>query len=85
MDIEIYDKILESLPHHPEDVKPGALWHGFWVSGNEEIMCPTQEVANLIADFFEDCGFDIMHTHHYNDAEADGLNLGWWAVYVDGQ
>jgi hypothetical protein len=80
---EIYDKILESLPHHPED-KTGAPWHGFWVNGNDEIMCRTKEAANLIADFFEDCGFDIMHTYYYHD-EADGLNREWWAVYIDGQ
>lgn len=85
MNPEIYDKILESLPHHPEDKRPGTNWHGFWVSGSEEIMCPSQEVANVIADFFEDCGFDVMHTFYYNDEERDGLNLGWWAVYVDGQ
>ena len=47
-------------------------------------MCPTEEAANLIADFFEDCDLGIMHTYLYND-EADGLNRGWWAVYVDGQ
>lgn len=83
MNPEIYDMILESLPHHPED-KIGAPWHGFWVNGSEEIMCPTEEAANLIADFFEDCDLGIMHTYLYND-EADGLNRGWWAVYVDGQ
>lgn len=84
MNPETYNKILESLPNHPEN-RLGNNWHGFWVNGSEEIMCPTQEAANLIADFFEDCGFDVMHTHHYEDGETDGSSLGWWAVYVDGQ
>ncbi len=84
-EIEMYDDILESLPHHPEDKAPGAEWHGFWVNGNDEIMCRDQETANVLADFFEDCGVGLMHTFHYDDEESDGLNLGWWAVYVDGQ
>lgn len=84
MNPETYDKILESLPHHPDD-KLSGNWHGFWVSGSDEIMCPSEEAANVLADFFEDCGFDVMHTFHYDDEERDGLNLGWWAVYVDGQ
>lgn len=83
---EIYCNILESLPHHPHD-KPDDNWHGFWANGDNEIMCPTEEAANLIADFFEDCGFDIMHTHHYTTLEelVNEDYLGWWSVYIDGQ
>lgn len=84
MNPETYDEVIKSLPHHPDD-KPGGNWHGFWVSGSDEIMCPSEEAANVLADFFEDCGFDVMHTFHYDDEERDGLNLGWWAVYIDGQ
>lgn len=81
---DTYDKILEALPHHPSD-RPRDNWHGFWVNGRDEIMCESEEVANVIAYFFEDCGFDVMNTSYYNDAENDGQNYGWWAVYVDGQ
>jgi len=85
MDSETYENILQSLPHDP--YSPCGSWHGFWVNGNDEIMCPTEEAANLLADFFEDCGVDIMHTHHYTESE-EFVNedcLGWWSVYVDGQ
>ena len=84
MNPEIYEKILEALPHHPND-KTGAQWHGYWVDGAEEIMCSSEYEANVLADFFEDCGLGLMHTFHYDDEERDGINLGWWAVYVDGQ
>ena len=76
----IYDQVTSQLPHHPSESR-----HGFWVSGAEEIMCKNRETAGILADFFEDAGLDIMHTFYYDDPERDGLNYGWWAVYVDGQ
>ena len=79
-ELMIYDAVVSCLPRHPNESR-----HGFWVSGAEEIMCRTEEQANLLADLFEDAGVDIMHTYHYDDPEQDGLNYGWWAVYVDGQ
>ena len=79
-ELMIYDEVISQLPHHPSESR-----HGFWVSGSEEIMCKDRQTAEIIADFFEDAGLDIMHTFHYDDEERDGLNYGWWAVYVDGQ
>lgn len=74
----IYDLIVKKLPRHPEDSR-----HRLWVNENDEIMCKTVGDANVIANLFEELGYDIMHTCYYDDA-ADGLCFGWYAVYVDG-
>lgn len=78
-EFEIYDLITQKLPHHPSESK-----HGIWVSGSEEIMVDSEDKANMIADILEDLDYDIAHTYHYNDIETDGLNYGWWSVYIDG-
>lgn len=81
---EIYSKLIMTLPHEPKD----GDWHGYWYNEtDDEIMCPEGEAANVLADFFEDCGIDIMHTHFYNEQE-NAVNdncYGFWSVYVDGQ
>lgn len=76
----IYDLIISMLPIHPEESR-----HRMWVNeGTGEIMCATLDEANTLANFFEELGYDIMHTFCYDDEETDGLNYGWCAVYVDG-
>lgn len=89
MGTEVYDGILVALPRDPDAFgppnTPEESWHGFWVNGDDEIMCATEESANVLADFFEDCGVGLMHTRYCDDAEYDDKNYGWWSVYVDGQ
>lgn len=45
----------------------------YWTDGND-IICKTQEQANVIADLFEDMGADAMLTAEENDG---------WHVYFD--
>ena len=76
----IYDLIIGMLPTDPTESK-----YSFWVNeGTGEIMCRTLDEANNLANFFEELGYDIMHTFRYDDEEMDGINYGWCAVYVDG-
>lgn len=79
IDGKTYERILGFMPRHPSEAI-----HQIWASENGEIMVRDERTANAIADFFEACGFDVMHTFHYDDEETDGLNLHWWAVYPDG-
>lgn len=44
----------------------------YWTDGND-IICKTQEQANVIADLFEDMGADVMLTAEENDG---------WHVYA---
>ena len=82
-----FDEILKTLPGTPTPW-PNSGWHGFWVNRMEqEIMCPNEESANVLADFLEDCGFDAVNTHFYDDEVEEFTNLdcsGWWSVYLDG-
>jgi hypothetical protein len=88
---EIFEAVLQSLPHTPngKDQVPGSNWHGFWANHlDDEIMCPDEASADTLADFFEDCGFDIMHTHFYDDNHQSFVVnedcFGYWSVYPDG-
>lgn len=45
----------------------------YWIDEND-IICKTQEQANVIADLFEDMGADVMLTAEENDG---------WHVYFD--
>ncbi len=74
----VFDEVVRKLPRFPEESRKG-----FWVNGSDEIMCKSKETATLVADFFEEMGYDIMHIYLY-DNESDPY-YGWWAVYVDGQ
>ena len=63
--------------------------HGYRVSMNgEEIICPSGESAETIANLLEDMGFDVVHTNYY-DPEEDARNgeadedTGYWSVYPD--
>lgn len=81
---EIYNLILENLPDEPMH---DDSWHGFWANKyDNEIMCGTEEQANIVADFLEDMGFDCVHTHWYDPKEENGVEdcIGWWSVYLDG-
>ena len=82
---EIYQCIIDSLPHHPLTRGAAENWHGFWVNGDDEIMCQSKEYANAVADFFEDAGVGIMHTYEYTEDGEFFEYAGWWCVYVDGQ
>ena len=86
---EAYQSILESLPQYPQPAYSTADWNGFWVNtADDEIMCPNEDAADFLADFFEDCGMGIMHTYHYDEDDEGLVNedcRGWWSVHVDGQ
>ena len=77
MDGMLYDEILRCLPKRPYNER------GCWVNCDGWIMCPSPETANVIADFFEAAGMDIMCTSYCDDSDM-GLSYGWYAVYVDG-
>ena len=61
--------------------------HDYWTDGTE-ILCKNEDSANALADFFEDMGFDIVHTSYY-DPEEDQRSgevddhTGYWSVYPD--
>ena len=84
MDIkDLYSKVLDLLPDSPSN---SSDWHGFWSNKHDqEIMCESDTQADALADFFEDLGFDVMHTHHYNYGEClvNEDCYGWWSVYPD--
>lgn len=73
---EIFDKIMENLPSHPSEANKG-----YWTNG-EVVFCSSEEIANMLCDFFESIGIDIMHWHYY-DSEDDGLYRGWYEIYPD--
>lgn len=73
---EIFDKIMENLPSHPFEAEKD-----YWTNG-EVIFCNSEEIANILCDFFESIGIDIMHWHFY-DSKDDGLYYGWYEVYPD--
>ncbi len=76
--IRIYDKIIKKLPKRPDSSR-----HEIWVNSDDEIMCVDEKTANVIADFLEEMGYDVIHTR-LREREDDGEACGWWAVYVDG-
>lgn len=61
--------------------------HGFHIVGNE-LLCKTEEQAEVIADFFEDLGFDYVRTGYYDPVEDAKENCvdectGWYYVDFD--
>lgn len=61
--------------------------HGFYIVGNE-LLCKTKEQAEVIADFFEDLGFDYVRTGYYDPKEDAKENCadeytGWYYVDFD--
>lgn len=88
---DIYNLMLNALPSSPAEgesyIDAGNKWHGFWgdnISG--EIMCEDEEKANILADLFEDLGFDPMHTHLYtgeNEFLYSKDAIGYWSFYPD--
>lgn len=78
MDNNIWTYLLKSLQDN-EDKK-----HGFWTDG-EEILCETEEQADIIADFLEDLGFDCLNTGYYDPEEDKRDNCvdehtGYWYI-----
>ncbi len=78
MNFAEYKDIVNCLPRFPSCSK-----HGFWVNADGEVMCSTKEQADIIADFFEELGYEDIHTHNYDDKDYDGNYYGYWAVYPD--
>ena len=50
----------------------GEIKHGFHIEANE-LLCGTKTQAEVLADFFEDLGFDEVRTGYY-DPEIDKRN-----------
>lgn len=78
----VWEKIVGLLEQNYEKNR-----HGYWTN-HDAIMCPTEEAANILADFLEDVGFDVVSTSYYDtlEDERDGDTnecTGWYAVYPD--
>lgn len=61
--------------------------HGYWTDG-DEILCKTEAVAEHLANFLEDIGFDKVHTGYYDPVEDQRNNevdshTGWYYVNID--
>ncbi|EXG87800.1 hypothetical protein K413DRAFT_4700 [Clostridium sp. ASBs410] len=65
-----YEQILESLPKEP---KPCDDNPGIWTNG-DDIMCETETIANVIADFLESIGVTDVATTGYFDPVDDERN-----------
>lgn len=77
-----WKQLIESL-HNNEDRNK----HGYWTDG-EEILCKTEEQAEVLADFLEDVGFDYVQTGYYDPKEDERNNevndhTGYWYVSID--
>jgi hypothetical protein len=77
-----WEHLIKSLRDNKEHNR-----HGYWTDG-EEILCKTEEQAEVLADFFEDIGFDYVHTGYYDPTEDERNNevndhTGYWYVSVD--
>ena len=60
-----FEDICRSLPSEPIDCN-GRL--SFWAT-DDEILCETEESANIIADFLENMGYDCVTTGYYDPEE----------------
>lgn len=81
MDKHIWSYLIKSLQNNENNK------HGFWTDG-EEILCKTEEQAEVIADFLEDVGFDYVNTGYYDPIEDERNGevdryTGWWYVSID--
>lgn len=69
------------------ELHEGENRHGFWTDG-DDILCPTKEAAESVANFLEDIGFDQLMTGYYDpdedsrNGETDG-HTGYWYIRVD--
>ena len=77
MDDNIWNYLLKSLQDNENNK------HGFWTDG-EEILCRTEEQAEVVADFLEDLGFDCC-TGYYDlvEDEKEGCaddHTGYWYI-----
>lgn len=66
---------------------PSSSRHGIWTDG-QEILCDNEVMAELIADFLEDLGFDYVKTGFYDPEEdhREGCvdsHTGFYYVDVD--
>lgn len=69
--IKLYDLITECLEENCNKEHKC-----FWINQDGEIETKTEFCANIIADFLEDCGIDVVHTS-YNEI------LDIWEIYPD--
>lgn len=61
--------IVSLLPESPEDSK-----RSIWISNkgmDGEILCKSEAVADAIADFLEELGFDEVTTGYYDPEEDE--------------
>lgn len=58
-----FTELLALLPQSPEDSR-----HGFWTNG-DEILCKKEAAAEIVADFLEDLGIDVVTTGLYDPEE----------------
>lgn len=61
----LFEYILKSLPHEPEDAICG-IW-----SDADEILCNTEAKADAIADLLEALGYDCVVTGYYDPIEDE--------------
>lgn len=67
-DYKIWAYLIESLKEN-EIIRGNRK---FWTDGNE-ILCKSEEDANIVADFLNDLGFEDIRTGYY-DPEEDKRN-----------
>lgn len=74
-----YDAILKSIEAADDEA---------YQVGDEEILCRTEEKANVIADFLEvitGYGFATSYYDPKEDAEEEEINdeyTGWWSIHL---
>ena len=91
---KVPDSVKKAFEDMSQQMWPFLLWclqqqeerHGYWTNG-QDILCPTEDAADKLADFLEDLGFDVVNTGYF-DPEEDARNgetdecTGYWYVSV---
>ena len=83
--VDVYETILSALPVTPPE--PGDT--GIWRCGEhgEEILCPDEQTANVMAGLLEAAGYDTPCTGYYDpdedqrSGETDDVT-GYWYVTI---
>ena len=78
MDRNIWSYLITSLRNNENNK------HGYWTDG-EQILCKTEEEANIVANFLEDLGFDYLNIGYYDpvEDEQEGCvddHTGYWYI-----
>lgn len=61
----MFEKIVAMLMEQ-QSLEPNTQKHDFWTDGYD-IICSSQERADVVADLLEDCGEDVVCTGTYDD------------------